>query len=131
MAATAVNVLADRGLLALDAPVADYWPEFGQKGEGALSRGLALTHQAGLAAIDRPLTLGSQGSNSSVTGCVEHAAGEVDDGHLPPRQRARPGRQYRPRLRAASPAARPTRAPAAAPASSPAATLSAGLPKAT
>ena len=56
LVAVVANMLADRGLLDLDAPVADYWPEFGQKGKRGIPVRWLLTHQAGLAAIDRVLT---------------------------------------------------------------------------
>jgi CubicO group peptidase (beta-lactamase class C family) len=46
--------LVERGELDLDAPVADYWPEFGK--ESIPVRWL-LSHQAGLVAVDRPLTM--------------------------------------------------------------------------
>src|SRR5688500_14636751 len=36
VAATAVHMLADRGRLEYDAPVARYWPEFAQNGKGAI-----------------------------------------------------------------------------------------------
>src|SRR6516165_6867080 len=53
--ATAVcaNLLAQRGLLDLDAPVADYWPEFAAAGKEALPVRFLLSHQAGLPAVDR------------------------------------------------------------------------------
>jgi CubicO group peptidase (beta-lactamase class C family) len=57
--ATAIcaHILVERGLLDLDAPVVEYWPEFGAHGkEGILVRWL-LSHQAGLPVIDLPLTL--------------------------------------------------------------------------
>ena len=56
--ATAVcaNLLAQRGLLDLDEPVATYWPEFAQGGKGRLPVRYLLSHQAGLPAIDRTLT---------------------------------------------------------------------------
>jgi CubicO group peptidase (beta-lactamase class C family) len=48
--ALAMHILAERGLLDFDAPVARYWPEFAQKGkEGVLIRHI-LTHTAGLPA---------------------------------------------------------------------------------
>ncbi len=47
--------LVDRGELALDAPVAHYWPEFAQAGKATLPVRYLLTHQAGLAAITEPL----------------------------------------------------------------------------
>jgi CubicO group peptidase (beta-lactamase class C family) len=54
--ATCANLLAQRGLLDLDAPVARYWPEFAQAGKEALPVRFLLSHQAGLPAIDRSLT---------------------------------------------------------------------------
>ncbi|MEV4603910.1 serine hydrolase domain-containing protein [Amycolatopsis sp. NPDC049253] len=42
-------VLAERGLLDLDAPVADYWPEFAAGGKAGIPVRWLLTHQAGLA----------------------------------------------------------------------------------
>lgn len=45
---TALHVLADRGLLDYDAPVARYWPEFAQAGKGAITVRDVLTHRAGL-----------------------------------------------------------------------------------
>ena len=55
--AIAVNMLADRQIIDLDAPVATYWPEFAQAGKQGIPVRWLLTHQAGLAALDRPLTL--------------------------------------------------------------------------
>ncbi len=56
--ATAVcaNLLAQRGLLDLDEPVATYWPEFAQAGKQRLPVRYLLSHQAGLPAIDRTLS---------------------------------------------------------------------------
>ena len=55
--ALCAHILADRGLLDLDAPVADYWPEFAAAGkEGVLVRHL-LSHRAGLAGLREPHTL--------------------------------------------------------------------------
>jgi CubicO group peptidase (beta-lactamase class C family) len=56
--ATAVcaNLLAQRGLLDLDAPVASYWPEFAQAGKERLPVRFLLSHQAGLPAVDATLT---------------------------------------------------------------------------
>jgi CubicO group peptidase (beta-lactamase class C family) len=55
--AIAVNMLADRRAIDLDVPVARYWPEFAQAGKQDIPVRWLLTHQAGLAAIDRQLTL--------------------------------------------------------------------------
>ena len=54
--AIAANMLADRGALDLDAPVAWYWPEFAQRGKQHIPVRWLLTHQAGLAAIDEPIS---------------------------------------------------------------------------
>ncbi|MFJ9791587.1 serine hydrolase domain-containing protein [Streptomyces globosus] len=56
VAAAVPLLLHQRGLLDLDAPVGDYWPEFKAGGkEGALVRDL-LAHRAGVPALDVPLT---------------------------------------------------------------------------
>jgi CubicO group peptidase (beta-lactamase class C family) len=48
--------LVDRGALALDAPVARYWPDFAQQGKGEITVAEALGHRAGLAGIVAPVT---------------------------------------------------------------------------
>ncbi|MGA2503169.1 MAG: serine hydrolase domain-containing protein [Anaerolineales bacterium] len=48
--ALAMHMLAERGLLDFDAPVAYYWPEFAQKGKGSVLVRHILTHTAGLPA---------------------------------------------------------------------------------
>jgi CubicO group peptidase (beta-lactamase class C family) len=50
-------LLADRGALDLDAPVARYWPSFGGNGKSGVTVRMVLDHQAGLPVIDGPLTL--------------------------------------------------------------------------
>ena len=52
--------LHERGELHVDAPVAEYWPEFAQAGKAQIPVRWLLTHQAGLPAIRRPLPAGSQ-----------------------------------------------------------------------
>lgn len=54
--AIAANMLADQGVLDLDAPVARYWPQFARAGKEAIPVRWLLTHQAGLAALDRRLS---------------------------------------------------------------------------
>ena len=49
-------VLAQDGLLDLDAPIASYWPEFGQNGKQSITVRCALAHQAGLPALDADLS---------------------------------------------------------------------------
>ncbi|GAA2206625.1 serine hydrolase domain-containing protein [Nonomuraea monospora] len=49
-------LLAQRGELDLDAPVARYWPEFAAGGKERIPVRWLLTHQAGLPALDDPIT---------------------------------------------------------------------------
>ncbi|MDP2009022.1 MAG: serine hydrolase domain-containing protein [Phenylobacterium sp.] len=49
-------MLADRGLLDLYAPVANYWPEFAQGGKGEVLVRHALSHQAGVPGLDPGVT---------------------------------------------------------------------------
>ncbi|NNL67569.1 MAG: beta-lactamase family protein [Myxococcales bacterium] len=45
---TALHLLADRGLVDYEAPVAEYWPEFGAAGKGEITVRQLLCHEAGL-----------------------------------------------------------------------------------
>ena len=56
--ATAVcaHLLAQRGELDLDAPVADYWPEFAAAGKQDIPVRWLLSHEVGLPVFDNPLT---------------------------------------------------------------------------
>ncbi len=54
VAATALHILADRGLIDYDAPVVKYWPAFGQHGKDKLTVAQAFSHQAGLHAMPSP-----------------------------------------------------------------------------
>jgi CubicO group peptidase (beta-lactamase class C family) len=53
----AVAAAHSRGLLDYDQPVATYWPEFAAAGKENVTVRQLLSHQAGLAAIDRPLAI--------------------------------------------------------------------------
>jgi CubicO group peptidase (beta-lactamase class C family) len=55
MTAICAHRLVEQGKLDLDAPVARYWPEFAQAGKQDLPVRYLLTHQAGLAAISKPV----------------------------------------------------------------------------
>jgi CubicO group peptidase (beta-lactamase class C family) len=57
IASMALAVAHSRGLLDYDASVATYWPEFAAHGKHHVTVRQLLSHQAGLAAIDRPLDL--------------------------------------------------------------------------
>ena len=52
LAAIALALLVDDGLLDLDATVASYWPEFAAAGKGAVTVRQLLSHQAGIPETD-------------------------------------------------------------------------------
>ncbi len=56
MAAAVMAVAHSRGLFELDAPVAQYWPEFARENKQKITVRQLLAHQAGLVGIDRRLT---------------------------------------------------------------------------
>jgi CubicO group peptidase (beta-lactamase class C family) len=56
MAAATVALAHSRGLLDYDERVATYWPEFAENGKADVTVRQLLAHEAGLAAVDRPLT---------------------------------------------------------------------------
>jgi CubicO group peptidase (beta-lactamase class C family) len=55
--AIAAHMLAQEGRLDFDAPVTEYWPEFGAEGKSQMPVRWLFSHRAGLAAVDRPLNL--------------------------------------------------------------------------
>lgn len=57
--ALCAHILASRGKLDLDAPVTQYWPEFGQQGKESITVKMLLNHQAGLSVISKPLEQGA------------------------------------------------------------------------
>ncbi|WP_396882991.1 serine hydrolase domain-containing protein [Mycobacterium sp. SMC-4] len=52
VAATVIHRLADRGLIDYDAPVAEYWREFGANGKSGITVRDALRHRAGLSQLN-------------------------------------------------------------------------------
>lgn len=54
LAASCILHAMARDGVPLSAPVAEFWPEFAQSGKARVTLGQALSHQAGLAALDRP-----------------------------------------------------------------------------
>ena len=54
--ATAIHLLADRGKLDYDAPVAAYWPAFGAQGKERITLRQALSHQAGIPTLPPGIT---------------------------------------------------------------------------
>ena len=86
--ATCANLLAQRGLLDMDAPVATYWPEFAQAGKADVPVRCLLTHQAGVPAIDRTLHRGGSvgvGPGGRRAGGTDAVLGARDGARLPTR----------------------------------------------
>lgn len=54
--ATCAHLLADRGLLDFDAPIAGYWPEFGANGKADITLRDVLTHRAGIPQMPEGVT---------------------------------------------------------------------------
>lgn len=55
LTSTCVHLLADRGELDLDAPVARYWPEFGQAGKEDITVAMVLGHRSGVIGPRAPM----------------------------------------------------------------------------
>ena len=52
MASTVIHRLVDRGLIDYDAPVAEYWPEFGANGKATITVREVMRHRAGLSQLN-------------------------------------------------------------------------------
>jgi CubicO group peptidase (beta-lactamase class C family) len=61
IAGITVGLLVERGLLDLDQPLAELWPEFAAGGKSGITVAEALSHQAGLVGFSRPFTIGEVG----------------------------------------------------------------------
>lgn len=57
LSASCVHLLAERGELDLDAPVARYWPEFAAAGKESIPLRWVMSHEAGLAAVTGTVTM--------------------------------------------------------------------------
>jgi len=57
--AAGVHMLADRGLIDVDAPMAQYWPEFGQAGKERITVAQCLSHASGLMGYDPEVGMGA------------------------------------------------------------------------
>src|SRR6185437_12506043 len=56
--ATGVHILADRGLIDFDAPMARYWPQFAGGGKGEITVRQVLSHTGGLMNFDADRRMG-------------------------------------------------------------------------
>lgn len=71
VAALCVHRLVQEDLLDLEAPVADYWPNFASAGKEHLKVRWILSHQAGLLGVDADLTLGDVEAQQPVLRALE------------------------------------------------------------
>ena len=73
--AIAFNMLVDRGIVDVDAPVAQYWPEFAQNGKQDLPVRYLLDHRAGLPALyPDKLWPGAMFDRAAMIGALERQA---------------------------------------------------------
>jgi CubicO group peptidase (beta-lactamase class C family) len=70
IAAIAVAMCVQRGLLDYDEKVATYWPEFAAHGKGGATVAQLLSHQCGLIAPDAPVTLADALDWKTITAMV-------------------------------------------------------------
>ncbi|KAJ1346944.1 Beta-lactamase domain-containing protein 2 [Parelaphostrongylus tenuis] len=54
--ALCVAMLVDRGLVSYEDKMSKFWPEFAQNGKGNITIKCLMSHQAGLAALDEPIS---------------------------------------------------------------------------
>ncbi len=73
--AIAFNMLLDRGLVELDAPVARYWPEFAQNGKAGVKIRHLLDHTAGIPVLtNNPLWPGAMFDREAIVHALEEQA---------------------------------------------------------
>lgn len=82
MTALCALILADRGDLDLDAPVASYWPEFAAEGKGGVLVRHVLGHTAGLSTWRTPLVLEDLYDWPKVTALLAEQAPESEPGEV-------------------------------------------------
>ncbi len=71
--AACLHLLAARGRIDIDRPVADYWPEFAQAGKGGIPVRWLLTHEAAIPAFREQLPPGSLYDWDHVVGVLARA----------------------------------------------------------
>jgi CubicO group peptidase (beta-lactamase class C family) len=74
--ATAALLLAERDAVALDGRVVEWWPEYGAHGKDATTGVHLLSHQAGLPAFDRPMSVAEAADPAAM---AAHLAGQAPE----------------------------------------------------
>ena len=78
--ATLIHLLVERGTVDIEAPVADYWPEFAAAGKDRITIRHVLTHQAGVPLVERSLTNEEVFAWGPVVAAIERQAPLWDPG---------------------------------------------------
>ena len=69
----AVLMAVDRGLLDLDVPIAEYWPEFASHGKGAITTRQVMVHRSGLPGFGCAVPVDKVSDWTYMTGLLEDA----------------------------------------------------------
>jgi len=69
-----VHLLASRGEIDIDAPVAQYWPEYAQNGKADTTVKMMLNHQSGICAVSEPLPTGAFADWDVMVAAIEKQA---------------------------------------------------------
>ena len=109
MTALCALMLADRGELDVDAPVARYWPEFAANGKDGVAVRHLLSHTAGLSGWDEPITCERPLRLGEGDRAARRAGAVVGAGHGVRLPRRHPGLPASARSSAGSPAGRSAR----------------------
>ncbi|MGE0227186.1 MAG: serine hydrolase domain-containing protein [Dehalococcoidia bacterium] len=80
LTAVCILMLAERGQLDLDRPIADVWPEFGEGGKAACTPRHVLTHRGGFPIFPRDFDWASIGDWDAVTRAVAGLAAQWESG---------------------------------------------------
>jgi CubicO group peptidase (beta-lactamase class C family) len=83
LTALLVHILADRGRVDLDAPVAKYWPEFAQAGKHAVLVRHVLDHRAGVPGISRALPHAAAYDWNAMTAAIAAEPARWPTGNVP------------------------------------------------
>jgi CubicO group peptidase (beta-lactamase class C family) len=79
--ATCAHILVERGRLDLDARIADYWPEFAQKGKGQVTVRQFLSHRGGFPALSADVPAGLTVAQAIEQTPLSWAPGEANGYH--------------------------------------------------
>jgi len=71
VAALAVAMCVDRGYVRYEQRVVEFWPEFGNHGKGETTVDWVMSHRAGLAVIDEPISLEDARDHTHISRIIE------------------------------------------------------------